>query len=72
MKLKKIFALLSLPSLFFFVSCQKQETEPDPELETTFKLSEDQAISESINDDANVVFFEASINSGLYRPNGNR
>ncbi|HWN87618.1 MAG TPA: hypothetical protein VNM35_01090 [Chitinophagaceae bacterium] len=70
MKLKKILALLSLPSLFFFVSCQKQETEPDPELETTFKLSEDQAISESIDDDANVVFFEASVNSGLYRLNG--
>src|SRR5215203_1698443 len=70
MKLKKIFALLSLPSLFFLVSCQKQEAEPDPELETTFKLSEDQAISESINDDATVVFFEASMNSGLYRPTG--
>ena len=70
MKLKKIFALLSLPSLFFFAACEKQETEPDPELETTFKLSEDQAISESINDDANVVFFEASVNAGLYRTNG--
>jgi hypothetical protein len=70
MKLKKIFALLSLPSLFFFVSCQKQAAEPDPELETTFKLSEDQAISESIDDDANAVFFEASVNSGLYRING--
>src|SRR6187399_685159 len=70
MKLKKIFALLCLPSLFFFAACEKQETEPDPELETTFKLSEDQAISESINDDANVVFFEASVNAGLYRVNG--
>ena len=70
MKLKKIFALLCLPSLFFFVSCQKEETEPDPELETTFKLSGDQAISESINDDATVVFFEASVGAGLYRVNG--
>ena len=70
MKLKKIFALLSLPALFFFSSCQKGETEPDPELETTFKLSEDQAISESISDDANVVFFEAAVNAGLYRMNG--
>jgi hypothetical protein len=70
MKLKKIFALLSLPSFFFFVSCQKQATEPDPELETTFNLSEDQAISESIDDDANAVFFEVSVNSGLYRANG--
>jgi hypothetical protein len=70
MKLKKIFALLSLPSLFFFTACQKEETEPDPEFETTFKLSEDQAISESINDDATAVFFEASISAGLYRVNG--
>ena len=70
MKLKKIFALLSLPSLIFLASCQKEGTEPDPEVETTFKLSEDQAISESINDDATVVFFEASVGAGLYRVNG--
>jgi hypothetical protein len=70
MKLKKIFALLSLPAVFFFASCEKGETEPDPELDTTFKLSEDQAISESINDDATVVFFEASVSNGLYRVNG--
>ena len=69
MKLKKIFALLALPSVFFFASCEK-EAEPDPEFETTFKMSEDQAISESINDDATAVFFEASAGSGLYRVNG--
>lgn len=70
MKLKKIFALLSLPSLFFLTACQKEEEEPDPEFETTFILTENQAVSESISDDATVVFFEASINSGFYRPNG--
>ncbi|HET9747401.1 MAG TPA: hypothetical protein VFP97_16915 [Chitinophagaceae bacterium] len=70
MKLKKIFALLSLPSLFFFTACQKEEDEPDPEFETTFILTENQAVSESISDDATVVFFEASINSGFYRVNG--
>ena len=70
MKLKKIFALLSLPSVFFFASCEKGETEPDPEFETTYKLSEDQAISEGINDDATVVFFEATVGAGLYRVNG--
>jgi len=70
MKLKKIFALLSLPSIFFFASCQKDETEPDPEIETTFKLTEDQAVSESINDDATVIFFDASVSSGFYRLNG--
>lgn len=67
MKLKKILAFLSLPSVFFLASCQKQGTEPDPELETTFKLTENQAVSESISDDANVVFFETTVNAGLYR-----
>ena len=57
MKLKQILALLSLPSVFFFVSCEKEETEPDPEIETTFNLTENQAVSEAIDDDANVVFF---------------
>lgn len=70
MKLKKIFALLSLPTLFLLPSCQKEEAEPDPEIETTFKLTENQAISESINDDATVVFFDASVSSGFYRLNG--
>src|SRR6185503_1979898 len=71
MKLNKIFALLSLPSLFFFAACQKEENEPDPEFETTFKLTENQAVSESISDDATVVFFDASISSGFYRVSGN-
>lgn len=71
MKLKKILALLSIPSVFFLASCQKNNSnEPDPEIETTFKLSENQAVSESINDDATVIFFEASVSSGFYRLNG--
>ena len=65
MKLKQILALLSLPSIFFFVSCEKEETEPDPEIETTFNLTENQAVSEAIDDDANVVFFETSATAGL-------
>jgi hypothetical protein len=66
MKLKKFLALLSLPSLFFLASCLKENSDNyDPEIEATFKLSEDQAVSESINDDANVVFFEAAANAGL-------
>src|ERR1043165_10104731 len=70
MKLNKLFSLLSIPSVFFLASCQKDENEPDPEFETTFKLSENQAVSESINDDATVIFFDASVNSGFYRLNG--
>jgi hypothetical protein len=65
MKLKKVFALLSIPSIFFLASCQKDNNQPDPEIETTFKLSENQAVSESINDDANAVFFEAAANAHL-------
>lgn len=67
MKLKKIFALLTIPSLFLLSSCIKETDDDnyDPEIETTFKLSEDQAISESINDDANVVFFTAAADAGL-------
>ena len=67
MKLKKILAFLSLPSVFFFGSCKKDTTEVDPEIETTFVLSENQAVSESADDDANVIFFDAAVNANLYR-----
>jgi len=70
MKLKKFLALLSIPSVFFLASCQKDQNEPDPEFETTFNMSKDQAISESINDDATVIFFDASVGSGFYRVDG--
>lgn len=67
MKLNKIFSLLFLTASFFFVSCEKQTTEEDPEILATFVMSENQAISESVTDDANVVFFDAAVGSGLYR-----
>lgn len=64
MKLNKIFTLLSLTALFFLTACKK-EKETNVEVETTFQLSGDQAISESLADDANVVFLEAAFNAGL-------
>ncbi len=64
MKLNKIFTLLSLTALFFLSACKK-EKETNEEVETTFRLSGDQAISESLADDANVVFLEAAFNAGL-------
>ena len=67
MKAKKFLTLFTVSSVLLLTSCQKNEDEVDSEIETTFKMSEDQAISESLNDDANVVFFETSINAGLYR-----
>lgn len=69
MKLNKIFTLLSLSTLFFFTSCEKDATEIDNEVLATFIMSENQAVSESVTDDANVVFFEAAVNAGLYRTN---
>ena len=70
MKLKQFLALLSISSVFFLASCTKEETEPDPEFETTFNMSKDQAISESVSDDATVIFFEAAVTSGVYRVAG--
>ncbi len=67
MKTKKFLTLFTVSSVLLLTSCQKSEDETDSEVETTFKMSEDQAISESLNDDANVVFFETSVNAGLYR-----
>jgi hypothetical protein len=63
MKLKKILVLLTLSSLFILGACKKEKT--NEEIETTFQLSGDQAISESIADDANTMFFEAAANNGL-------
>ena len=61
MKIKNLYLPLTIFSLSLLVACNK-EADPgtDDEVETTFKLSENQAVSESIADDANVVFFEAA------------
>lgn len=67
MKAKNLFTLFAFSSVFILNACQKQDAGPDPEIETTFKMSEDQAVSESLNDDANVVFFESAVNANLYR-----
>lgn len=67
MKTKQLVFLLSILSIGLLPSCGKDNNEPntDPEVETTFKLSENQAVSESIADDANTVFFEAAASEGL-------
>lgn len=56
--------LLALTFLILF-SCKKESQQTDPEIETTFKLSEDQAVSEAAADDVNALFFEAAANAGL-------
>jgi hypothetical protein len=66
MKTKQLTLLLSIFSLFLLASCDKNDDPAtDPEVETTFKLSENQAVSEGIADDANTVFFEASATAGV-------
>jgi hypothetical protein len=66
MKTKNLYLPLTIFSLSLLAACNK-EADPgtDDEVETTFKLSENQAVSESIADDANVVFFEAAASEGL-------
>ena len=67
MKTKQLTLLLAISSLYFITSCDKKNDDPatDPEIETTFTLSENQAVSEGIADDANTVFFEAAVSGGL-------
>lgn len=64
MKLKKLQAFLACTVLFFSIACNKSSETVD-DTETTFQLSGNQAVSESLADDANVVFFEAAVNKGL-------
>ncbi len=67
MKTRTLPLLLSIFSLYLLSSCNKGDdnNNTDPEVETTFTLSENQAVSESLADDANTVFFEAAVNAGL-------
>lgn len=66
MKAKNFYLPLAIFSLYLLVACNKETTNTaDEEVETTFKLSENQAVSEGIADDANVVFFEAAASEGL-------
>ena len=57
--------LLILSSLFLvsFYSCKKDQK--DSEVETTFQLSENEAVGDYLTDDVNNVFFEVSTNAGL-------
>lgn len=62
MKLKNY--LVALVSIFVaagFSSCKKESSGTSDELETTFALSGDQAISDNLNSDAEYVLNEASV-----------
>jgi hypothetical protein len=66
MKTKHLSSLLATFFLFVLISCQKEgSNNTESEVETTFKLSEDQAVSEAIGDDIDAVFIETSYSEGL-------
>ena len=61
----KLFSSLAFLSFVILASCNKDETNTDPEIETTFTLAENQAVSEAAHDDVNALFFEAAASGGL-------
>ncbi len=65
MKTLKLFSFFTLALFVLITSCKKDTNNTDPEVETTFVLSENQAVSEAAADDVNALFFEASVNAGL-------
>jgi hypothetical protein len=66
MKLTSIFTLLSVSAATVLVSCKKDKSSAAiNDVETTFQLSENQAASEALQDDANAIFFEAATDKGL-------
>jgi hypothetical protein len=66
MKLTSIFTLLSVSAVTVLVSCKKDKSSAvNNDVETTFQLSENQATSEALQDDANAIFFEAATDKGL-------
>ncbi len=65
MKLTSIFTFLSVSAITVLVSCKKDVSSVIADVETTFQLSENQATSEALQDDANAIFFEAATDKGL-------
>ncbi len=65
MNTKNLLLALTLSSFCLLTACNKDKKETDPEVEATFELSEKQAVSESLADDVNIVFFEAAASEGL-------
>ncbi len=66
MNTKNLLPVAAISALCLFAACSKEKKETDnPEIETTFRLGQDQAISESIADDANLLFFETAASEGL-------
>jgi len=55
--------ILASVLLISFYSCKKDSN--DSEIETTFELSENEAVGDYVTDDANSVFFEVSTTAGL-------
>jgi hypothetical protein len=66
MKIKKYATLASAALLLFMASCKKNNDDTvSEEIETSFELSSDQAISDNLTEDANDVLNEAAMDRNL-------
>ncbi len=66
MKTKKLLFIAAAGLIVLgFTSCKKTDDTSSSEIETTFELSTDQAVSENLTEDANDIFMEAAENLGL-------
>ncbi|MEO8764305.1 MAG: hypothetical protein ABI416_08460, partial [Ginsengibacter sp.] len=66
MKLKNyLLAFATLSVMTCLYSCKKESSSPSNELETTFELSGDQAISENLNSDAEYILNEAAVDNNF-------
>jgi len=64
MKIKSLLlTALVLLIVFGFVSCKKDSTNSTDEIETTFELSGNDAVTESITEDANDILFETAVSN---------
>ncbi len=70
MKTKKTWLMLVAFVAITLVSCKKDRAEQIEEIETTFELSESQAVSDNLNQDATEVLDEAAARENLLGADG--
>lgn len=66
MKIRQLLVAFTLVAFAIgFNSCKKTDTASSEDLETTFELSSDQAISDNLTQDANDVFLEIAVDNNI-------
>jgi FlaG/FlaF family flagellin (archaellin) len=70
MKTGKSILIIASMLAITFVSCKKDRADQIDEIETTFELSENQAVSDNLNEDAGEVMEEAAARNNLLGADG--